>query len=144
MNITMQFTQADMDAIRTRTGEFTPLLLANLAAGEYHQLQIVQSRAVAYMWEMFKAGTGELEDGFDPIAITVQANQVFGTLSNSLPWAWRREEGFSGRTDRLGRYYKKDPGIHYMRWALTAQRDAIAQGIQQAVQDTLAGQTTRA
>lgn len=71
------------------------------------------SAAQAYMWATFINPTGPLEDAFEK---TIEGTT--GVISNSMPYAWRREEGFSGRTDVLGRYYPYDPGIHYMQFAL--------------------------
>lgn len=143
MKVSMGLTPQSMAALH-RFNEFSPRLKQNLSSAIYHQLQVAQGRATAYMWEMFKAPTGELEDGWEPIDVQTASNAVSGTLSNSIPWAWRREEGFSGKTDRLGRYYAKDPGIHYMRWVLNAQKETMVAAVKQAVNDTLAGGTTRA
>jgi hypothetical protein len=144
MRVGIQFPPAQLAAIHDRLGNFRPRLQQNLRNAEYHQLQINQQRATAYMYEMFKNPTGELEESWEPISVIVQSNRVAGTLSNSSPYAWRREEGFSNKTDRLGRYYRYDPGIHYMRFVMRAQRDPMIQAIKEAVSDTLAGQRTRA
>jgi len=44
---------------------------------------------------------------------------------SDLPYARRREFGFSGRTDSLGRHYTNDPGAFYMRATLATVEDDI-------------------
>lgn len=144
MKLTLQFSPNDLAAVHDRLGNFTPRLQNNLKRAIYHQLQIAQGRAVSYMWEMFKHPTGELAEGFDPITVFVNGKSVSGILSNTREYAWRREEGFSKKTDRLGRYYKKAPGIHYMRFVMRAQRQSMVDAVKDAVNDTLSGQVTRA
>lgn len=39
-------------------------------------------------------------------------------VGREIPYAHRRERGFSGMTDSLGRYYPYDPGIEYLGRAL--------------------------
>jgi len=46
-------------------------------------------------------------------------------IGSSLPYARRREFGFSGRTDSLGRTYTNDPGGFYMRDTLASLDDVI-------------------
>lgn len=71
------------------------------------------SAAQTYMWATFINPTGALEDAFEK-----DLQGTNGILSNALPYAWRRNEGFSGMTDSLGRFYPYDPGIHYVEFAL--------------------------
>lgn len=46
-------------------------------------------------------------------------------VTRSVPYARRREFGFSGMTDSLGRFYPNDPGQFYLRDALSANRPFI-------------------
>ena len=71
------------------------------------------SAAQTYMWANFMNPTGVLENAFEK-----SIEGTTGVISNPTAWTWRREEGFSGMTDVLGRYYPYDPGIHYMAFAL--------------------------
>lgn len=94
-----------------------------LAFGDYFMPQIehaldlsmdgIISAAQAYMWATFINPTGPLEDAFEK-----DIEGTNGIISNPMPYAWRRNDGFSGMTDSLGRYYPLDPGIHYMEFAL--------------------------
>lgn len=54
--------------------------------------------------------SGELESHFGVEVDSPYQSSVF----NDSPYAWRREEGFTGMTDSLGRYYPNDPGTKYM------------------------------
>lgn len=47
-------------------------------------------------------------------------------VTRSVPYARRREFGFTGRTDSLGRHYTNDPGAFYLRDALTDSQPEIA------------------
>lgn len=94
-----------------------------LAFGDYLDPHITQaidlsldgiiSAAQTYMWATFINPTGPLENAFEK-----DIEGANGVLSNAMPYAWRRNEGFSGMTDVMGRFYPWDPGIHYMEFAL--------------------------
>jgi hypothetical protein len=66
--------------------------------------------------EAFRKPTGKLMGG-----ITGQAQSpwrgVVG-VGQQVPYARRREFGFSGMTDALGRYYNLDPGAFYLHTGL--------------------------
>jgi hypothetical protein len=66
--------------------------------------------------------SGELYDHFDVNPISPYESTVF----NDSPYAWRREEGFSGMTDSLGRYFPVDKGTYYM--AITLQMNTTNVG----------------
>lgn len=57
--------------------------------------------------------TGTLDTSF-----TVLARPYGAEAGSDLPYSRRREFGFSGKTDRLGRYYAHDPGAFYMQKTL--------------------------
>lgn len=69
--------------------------------------------AQTYMWATFINPTGPLENAFEK-----NIEGEIGIISNPTIYAQRRNDGFSGQTDSLGRYYPYDPGIHYMEFAL--------------------------
>lgn len=68
--------------------------------------------------------TGKLSASMH-VANTSSTQVVVGT---DLPYGWRREKGYSGMTDRIGRYYRFDPGQYYMTKALIS---TIPYGIRQ-------------
>lgn len=65
--------------------------------------------------------SGALQDSIQPYYFSAFKAMVY----SDLPYSWRREEGFSGMTDSLGRYYPNDPGAHYMRKSLSRNKRII-------------------
>ena len=75
--------------------------------------------------------TGDLEDSI----LTDSSSSTWSAkIGSALPYTQRRERGFSGMTDSLGRYYPDDPGAFFLEDTLDADTDYINQRIQQAVQ----------
>lgn len=93
--------------------------------------------AQGYMYSTFQNPQGPLENNFTQDT-RVSGKTVKGYLSNKSPYAWRRDQGFSNRTDKLGRFYKDDPGISFMATTLSLRQDNIIQVYTQAVSDALA------
>lgn len=57
-------------------------------------------------------------------------------VTRSVPYARRRELGFSGMTDSLGRYYPDDPGAYYLHDALKDNEPFIAETFAAATEMT--------
>jgi hypothetical protein len=68
---------------------------------------VLETTATGFMWDHFQNPTGELEDSW--VTGVLDWNQVY--LDNTANHARRRNWGFSGHTDALGRFYPNDPGI---------------------------------
>ncbi len=81
-------------------------------------LSMLKQEAISIMQDKFKNYTGHLAGGFSQ-DITQEASSITGELINDIPYAWRREAGFSGMTDSLGRHFTDDPGIYYMNDSLS-------------------------
>jgi hypothetical protein len=79
---------------------------------------------------------GTLETNFTQ-DVEETGNGVKGYLINDSPYAWRREEGFSGKTDSLGRFYQNDPGIGYMANTVLMKDDDMVLIFERAVSDAL-------
>src|SRR5882757_4015497 len=88
-----------------------PTLEKHLQLAMIFSLAGVQSDARAFA----PFQTGALSDSIQKEIPT----PYIGTVFTDSPYGWRREEGFSGMTDSLGRFYPNDPGTHYMRKALS-------------------------
>lgn len=58
-------------------------------------------------------------------------------VGSNLPYARRREFGFSGMVDRLGRFYPHDPGAFYMEAAAYETHDQVLMLIDAAVERAL-------
>lgn len=59
-------------------------------------------------------------------------------VGSALPYARRREYGFSGQTDVLGRYYPNDPGIAYLSHAVADHLDEYQALFEQSLTIALA------
>lgn len=94
-----------------------------VAATEF-SLERLRQVATNTMQTEFQHPSGALAGAFVR-PITSYHFPIEGALENPKPYAWRREEGFSGMTDSLGRHYTNDPGIHYMRSSLESQQGWI-------------------
>jgi hypothetical protein len=115
-----------------------PTLQAELAPAIDVSLQNMATSAIGFCYANFMNPGGALESNFTTQGPMIQGNAVLGYLVNDSPYAWRREFGFSGMTDRLGRYYANDPGIAYMENTLMADMSMALQNVQAAVQAALA------
>ncbi len=89
----------------------------------------LEQEATAYMWSEFQNPQGPLEDAFE--------QNVYGPykaeLVNPSPYAYRRNYGFTGQTDSLGRFYRYDWGIGFMEYALKEQLSTIQENFQVAI-----------
>jgi hypothetical protein len=83
-------------------------------AGEA-SLEALNREAYSYMWSTFMNPTGPLEDslGFE------METPYQGWMGTDSAYGRRRNWGFSGMTDALGRTYPNDPGIEYMEHSIT-------------------------
>ena len=121
MNISMAFDPASMAKLER-------MLHVNFGIVYYgamsESVQLLENTAVDYMFSTFKNPTGELEGAFIQ-TITPGLDSIEGKLENPSSHAWRRQAGFSGMTDSLGRFFPNDPGIDYMGYALTTDTSAV-------------------
>lgn len=85
------------------------------------QRVVTESKKVAAT--SFKNPTGTLMRGITGHVV----NPWLGVagVGAEIPYARRREFGFSGMTDALGRHYTDDPGAFYMHKGLEASRSYI-------------------
>lgn len=60
--------------------------------------------------QRWKNPTGALEGSF----YFFTSDRMERTITTDSPYARRRNEGFSGMTDSLGRFYAHDPGAFFM------------------------------
>ena len=104
-----------------------------LGAGEA-TLAALQRESVDYMDATFHNPTGQLADSLEP--------QMFspweGQLATNMPYGRRREWGFSGMTDSLGRLYPDDPGIEYFEHSIEVKTDEITGYYETGINQTIA------
>jgi hypothetical protein len=129
---TLAFDSASLQRILRMAG-FEVALEPKLEAEMHYIVELLQAESQIYMWVKFNQPTGPLEESIEidvPDAYT-------GIVYSESPYAWRREEGFSGKTDSLGRYYAKDPGIHFFARTLRPNRGLIRSLLKSAVAQAL-------
>ncbi len=101
--------------------EFEQILQKRLRTAMELSLDELDTQAAKNMEAGFKNPTGDLRWSLTPKVHSPFEAELF----TESPYAWRREEGFSGMTDSLGRYYAHDPGIHYMAEAIDFGKDTV-------------------
>lgn len=120
-------------AALTRLMGFGALLNPNIQAALTEAGTLLTNAAVANTWQVFEHPTGKLAGAIYPWLVSPSEMEI----RVDSPYGRRREEGFSGQTDSLGRYYADDPAKPYLRPALADNQEAIKQLIAEAVQITL-------
>lgn len=116
-----------------RLGGFKALLSPEITSALTQAGIILVQTAQLNTWQVFTNPTGALAD---TIHFYVQSPSQVVLMVDS-PYGRRREWGFSGMTDSLGRYYANDPGKPYVAPALNQQQQEIMKLIEQAVRKTL-------
>jgi len=107
--------------VAEQIGVLETLLIPNLTEAMSQSLDGLQTQIVDYMYTNFEfirqPSTGVLESGFYQ-TVEPFPTYIVGQLINPVVYAWRRERGFSGMTDSLGRTYIQDPAnqdsMYYM------------------------------
>lgn len=98
----------------------------------------MKSVAKRNAYERFQNPSGELEKHFLEPIYSYSYPNFAGAVTNDAPHAYRREYGFSGKTDSLGRYYPNDPGVLYMTDTLESETEWTRAKFQWAVNKALA------
>lgn len=111
-------------AVAAQLASFGPILATELYLAMDVSLNLLEASTISYMFASFYNPSGELEGNFTQ-EITQDLGGIQGKLINDSPSAWRREAGFSGMTDSLGRFFPNDPGIDYMADTLANEADVI-------------------
>lgn len=104
---------------------FPAILHGQLFDAVGRSLDAMQNYAVGYMYSNFKNAQGPLEDAFYQV-IEDTGEGVQGELVNPMAYAWRRQAGFVGQYDSLGRGPFSDEGIEYMTHTVEDQANVIA------------------
>ena len=126
-DFTMSFDQRSLSEIAQFYG-FSALLSDEVQqAFEQAGSALVASVRGSMNW---KEPTGALEASI----YAVHASPYELQVGSDLPYARRRNWGFSGRTDRLGRYYAYDPGAYYMESGMRLEQQNILGLVEQAAE----------
>lgn len=108
-----QFTLAELAALE----QFPLFLGVEVDAALFEGAKIFAQAAIDNTWAGFKNPTGVLASDI----VAIMEGHFQSAVTSGVPYNWRREEGFSGMTDSLGRFYPYDPGILYMHNAFDAK-----------------------
>lgn len=104
-----------------RLAGFAALLDPEVQAALTAAGTLLVNAAVANTWDMFANPTGTLASS---IYFWVASPQEVD-IAVGVPYGRRRELGYSGCTDIIGRYFADDPGKPYLQNALDDHRDAV-------------------
>ena len=94
---------------------------------------MLTAKAQQNTWEVFENPSGDLAGTIHPVA-----SQSEVMVEVDSPYGRRRELGFSGMTDSIGRYYPYDPGKPYLGPALENNAQEAFMMLEQAVERTFA------
>lgn len=119
-----------------QNSNFKPLLESNLTTAMNYAVSTVMDSMRSNMDAGFMNPQGPLEDSMTP-----NVTPYLSTITMGEPYDWRREEGFSGMTDSLGRFYPNDPGIHYASKTLSQNKTTISDAFSNAIGQTAIGQS---
>ena len=131
--LSMSFDDKSMKELVAFAG-FGTLLSEEVQTALKQAGELLTQAAVANTWEVFANPTGQLAS---TLGIVVESPFEIIVGSDS-PYAARREYGFSGQTDSLGRYFANDPAKPYLGPALQDNQQAVLQLIDAAVEKALA------
>ncbi len=132
MDFSMAFDVESLAAIARLAG-FAALLDPEIIAALAWSGEMLVTTAQANTWAVFANPTGTLAGSiyFHMLGAT-EAEVGVG-----VPYGRRREYGFSGMTDALGRFYPNDPGKPYLEPALQEDLPLIQAKMELAVNSAL-------
>jgi hypothetical protein len=113
----------------TRLEGFGALLDPQITAALTKAGELIVTTARANTWAVFANPTGQLADSI--YFWVVSPTEV--DIAVGVPYGRRRELGFSGMTDSIGRYYPYDPGKPYAEPAVEEDSPLIEMLISEAV-----------
>ena len=100
---------------------YPTILDVEFTAAMQASVELLEASTYADMWETFTNPTGQLEDSLG-YGVDSPYQAWMGTDS---PYGRRRNYGFSGMTDALGRFYPHDVGIHWAERAVLVNENKI-------------------
>jgi hypothetical protein len=124
--------QVDADWLKKAQGfsQWPDVVKIRLADALVKSLDDLRVSAQYYMMSNFVNATGALENS---LVVNPYASPWEGDLYTMSDYAFRREYGFAGKTDSLGRLYRDDFGIAYMHYALAEEVENIYLNYEDAI-----------
>ena len=118
--------QPDLIGVMSQFSQFQGTLKKHIATATEKAAGVIGDQQVAEMWMNFQNPTGNLEDS---VGVEMQSEYMAYIGPQDVAYSWRRDRGFSGMTDSLGRYFPNDPGIYYAEYSISdpATLQAIAE-----------------
>jgi len=116
-----------------RMRRFQHYLEAEMGRALFEEAQHVAETAELNTWEVFTNPTGELASQIKPVLL----DPYTAAVDFAAPYAARREFGYSGQVDALGRFYPYDPAHPYAIPALEEHQAAIEQAMWRALNNTI-------
>jgi hypothetical protein len=98
------------------------LMTGAIQAGLGNSADVMIAAMQRLMGERFKNPSGQLASSL----YQVEDSPYEVTIGSDLPYVWRRDAGFSGMTDSLGRFYADDPGIYYAEDGMNESLDEVS------------------
>jgi hypothetical protein len=112
---------------------FASLLNPEITQGLTEAGTLLTNAAVANTWSVFDRPSGALANSIYPYVISPTEVAV----AVGVPYGQRREKGFSGMTDALGRHYVNDPAKPYLQPAVDDHQQEVAEIMEMAVNTAL-------
>jgi len=126
----IQFDPSSMASI-ARLLSFDLMLEEEMAPSMEEAGQIVTEAAQANTWTAFQNPIGKLAGSIEPVMVSPMEVGI----SVGVPYGFRREHGFVGMTDSLGRV-GTDPAEPYAGPALDANADKVMELMDLAIERT--------
>lgn len=128
MDFRMSLAPTSISEIAQLVG-FAALLAPEVQAALSEGAQRVAEAAQAKTSQVFANPSGALADSIAPLTDSPFEVQV----QVGVPYGRRRELGFSGKTDSLGRFYPYDPAKPYLEPALQENEQAVLGLVEEAL-----------
>lgn len=104
--------QPDLLGVMSQFSQFEAIVRKHIAQATRKSAVRLGEGMVNHM--TFQNPTGALADSVTEEIVS----EYLAYIGSPLPYSWRRDRGFSGMTDSLGRFYPHDPGVFYAEAAL--------------------------
>lgn len=113
---------------------FSALLDPEIVEALKWSSDLIVTTAKANAWEVFDTHPTE---GIENSIYAYMNNPMEFVVAVGAPYGRRREMGFTGMTDALGRFYASDPGKPYLLPAVEEDQELISLRVEQAVNNAL-------